>query len=382
MDEKRQREKPEAGDGGWKRELMRLLITHGRFSTHARKGKLKPISDRTLAAREEILFMCFNQLREMGYKLQSVHSFRGKHLDVLLGRWKQEGVSAGTIQNRLSVLRGLAKWIGKEGMILGTAAYEAEGEEGRLQRTTVAATDKSWSAAGLAVERVVELARGIDLYVAMQLKVIHAFGLRREEAIQFKPYKIDEGGVLRVRDGTKGGRERLVPVDSDHQKAVLAEAKAFALKNGGSLGNPKKDLRQNIDRFSYVMRKLGITKSGLGVTAHGLRHQRLNDLFEEIAGIPSPVRQMTAAGGPVPSMPDTVDKGQDPERWELARQVVSNVAGHGRKSITSAYTGSAASVTKPRLDWTAGRTPAQVVEIEIKPLQIKLSGKGGEANVG
>lgn len=365
MDERKKQEERGAEGDGWKRELMRLLITHGRFSTHARKGRLKPISDRTLAAREEILFMCFNQLREMGYKLKSVYGFRGKHLDVLMRRWKQEDISAGTIQNRLSVLRGLAKWIGKDGMIQRTAEYEGAEERGRLKRTVSATRDKSWSAVGLDVERVVELARGIDMYVAMQIKVIHAFGLRREEAIQFKPYKIDEGGVLRVRDGTKGGRERLVPVDSDYQKKVLAEAKAFASKSGGSLGNPQKDLKQNIDRFSYVMKKLGITKEGMGVTAHGLRHQRLNDLFEEIAGVPSPVRQMTAAGGPVPSIADGIDKGDDPARWKQAQQIVSNVAGHGRLSISSAYTGSARSVGKPRLDWTAGQGQRPAAEIKL-----------------
>ena len=43
-------------------------------------------------------------------------------------------------------------------------------------------------------------------------------------------------------------------------------------------------------RFYYVFRKFGISKRELGVVAHGLRHQRVNDDFSADAGERSPVR--------------------------------------------------------------------------------------------
>ena len=111
--------------------------------------------------------------------------------------------------------------------------------------------------------------------------------------------------------------------------------------------------------FTYIMAKMGITRKDLGVTAHGLRHQRLNDIFEEVAGVPSPVRQ---AGGRIVM--------GDPELWKQAQQKVSNVGGHARLSISSAYTGSVTSVGKPRLDWTAGLTQMRVTKMEVKAPQI------------
>jgi hypothetical protein len=72
-------------------------------------------------------------------------------------------------------------------------------------------------------------------------------------------------------------------------------------------------------RFYYILNKFGITKKQLGVVAHGLRHQHVNDAFERDTGAPSPVRGATARS--------TDDK--------IARQRASNVLGHGRLQVTS-----------------------------------------------
>lgn len=348
-------------EGDWKRELQDILQMKGRVTA---RGKTKPVSNRTLHAREMVMFMCMKQIREMGYDIQSVRSLKGKHVDALVARWKEEGISGGTIQNRLSNLRALCKWIGKEGMVQRTEKYAEAGEDPkRLKREVVSREDKSWTARGVIPERMIQEVSLVDTRVGLQLKLIHAFGLRREEAIQFRPHVVDEGGVLRIREGTKGGRERMVPVESDNQRAVLEEAKRYVPRWDGHMGRPRKTLKQNIDHFSYVMAKMGITRKDLGVTAHGLRHQRLNDIFEEVAGIPSPVRQ--AGGG------QRIVTG-DPELWKQAQQKVSNVAGHARLSISSAYTGSVTSVGKPRLDWTAGQAQMRITSVEVKAPEIYL----------
>jgi integrase len=326
---------------------MDILYVRGKSPAN---GKTKPISDRTLALREKIMFMCMKQIRALGFKIDSVYQLKGRHIQALVDHWVGDGLSAGTIQNRLSVLRVLCNWLGKDGMIQATEKYAEQLQPGLLKRETVATEDKSWSASNIDIFKVIELADEIDPYVAMQLRVIHAFGLRREESIQFKPHRVDEGDVVRIRDGTKGGRERLVRVVNDYQREVLEMAKARVKTLGGHLGAPGKSLEQNLRRFAYVMEKLKVTKKDLGVTAHGLRHQRLNDIFEEVAGVPSPVRQMSAADGDNQSSKE-IAKG-DQRLWDRARQIVSSEAGHARLSISGAYTGSARSVKKPRLDWT------------------------------
>lgn len=141
----------------------------------------------------------------------------------------------------------------------------------------------------------------------------------------FKPRRADKGSYIDVEDGTKGGRHRVVQIRTEYQRRVLDEAKAFVKGVNGHVGDPDRDLKSALRRFSYVMSKCGATKSGLGVTAHGLRHQGLNDLFEEIAGVPSPIRT---------SNPKEVLAQADPEKVEYARAVVSETAGHSRLSIT------------------------------------------------
>jgi len=217
----------------------------------------------------------------------------------------------------------------------------------KLQRTTAAMEDKSWSAKGIDIQRIIELVMAYDKYVGLELKLIHAFGLRREEAIQFRPHRADEGFYIRVRNGTKGGRERLVIIENDYQRQVLDEAKAFCRAPNGHTGWPDKDLQQSIRRFQYVLNQFGLTKDKLGVTAHRLRHQRLNDMFEEIAGVPASVRQLAQLkeGKPL--------ENADPDLLLAARHKTTTAAGHARLSITTAYTGSNRSVKKAMrgLEW-------------------------------
>jgi len=360
-------QQPRVAPGDWKRELTNLLQMKGRVSSGKRTPK--PISDRTLDAREAILFMCMRQVRGLGYDIKSVYSLRGRHVEALVEKWKTEGVGAGAIQNRLAILRALSKWIGKEGMVLPTRHYALDNPE-RLRRRTSAKEDKSWSAKGIDCEKVFAAVAGEDQYVAMQLRLMEAFGLRREEAIQFKPHKCHEGDQLRVRDGTKGGREQMIRITNDKQREVLDEAKRVVTRWDGAVAEPGRTLKQNLNRFDYIMRRVGLTKDGLGITSHGLRHQRLNDIFEEVAGVPSPVRQMSKADGTA-----VIYKG-DPLKWKQALQTVSNTAGHRRTHISFAYVGSDRSVKrpgttrpgKPRLNWTAGLETGLAVPVAADPI--------------
>ncbi len=88
----------------------------------------------------------------------------------------------------------------------------------------------------------------------------------------------------------------------------------------------------------HVMRHFGITKNELGITSHGLRHQRLNDMYEEIAGVPAPVRQLEALKQGLPLVEG------EPDRVLKARSRTTSTAGHARLGITTAYSGSARSV--------------------------------------
>lgn len=63
----------------------------------------------------------------------------------------------------------------------------------------------------------------------------------------------------------------------------------------------------------------------------------LNNLYEEITGMPAPVRRM----GSVTMMIDAIEH-------DIARAIVSQEAGHSRLSISNAYIGSERAVKKGR----------------------------------
>ena len=66
-----------------------------------------------------------------------------------------------------------------------------------------------------------KLARVKDAHVKMALRLQAAFGLRREEAIKFRPRYADRGDHIAVKASTaKGGRPRDVPVLKDEQRTV------------------------------------------------------------------------------------------------------------------------------------------------------------------
>ncbi|MCB1782295.1 MAG: hypothetical protein KDJ34_19835, partial [Candidatus Competibacteraceae bacterium] len=92
------RSKPTSG--GWKASLAAVLKAHnaakvnGSVASHATRDK-----------RADVLYAGFKLLRELGYKLDTVHSFRGKHMQALAKAWEDRGLSASTLQNNLSTFR-------------------------------------------------------------------------------------------------------------------------------------------------------------------------------------------------------------------------------------------------------------------------------------
>lgn len=302
-------------------ELVALLKEHGRKAT--RQNKI--VGHETTDSRRESLVRSFRDLRMLGYKLETVHNLQQRHIRALATSWEERGLSSSTIANRISCLRALSIWIGKPGMIQKAADFvKNPNSVRRMQATT---EDKSWSAAGIDILPMIKMIEEHDWRVGLQLTLMLTFGLRRKEAVMFRPMRADLGGAIRVRDGTKGGRERVVPIGSPQQLAVLDFAKSKVKTVNEHIGHPDLNLEQALRRFNYVLSKFGLTHKSLGVTSHGLRHQYLNDLYEKLTGVPSPVRSTN------------ITAEIDQLTHDLARSRVSQDAGHNRLGISNAYIG-------------------------------------------
>jgi site-specific recombinase XerC len=183
----------------WRVTLRTVLKEHNKAAASGGKA----VGFATQAARREILEQGFKQLRELSYKLPDVRGFKERHMTALGHAWEAQGLSAATIQNRISVFRVFATWLGKDGMVRGSECYVHNPQA--VERHLVTQTDKTWSGAQHTLADKLTALRQQDAFVAIQLELQRAFGLRMKEAALLKPHRADKGAYLAVNWGTKGG---------------------------------------------------------------------------------------------------------------------------------------------------------------------------------
>lgn len=196
----------------WKTTLNKILKAHNKKAAIGGKA----VGFATQDARREVLEKGFKQLRELGYKLPDVSGFKERHMAALGHAWENKGLSAATIQNRISVFRTFSEWIGKRGLIRGSENYVKNPSS--VERHLVTQTDKTWSGQQQTLTEKLSSIQKQDTFVAMQLELQRAFGLRMKEAALLRPHQADKGAYLSVNWGTKGGRDRTIPIQSDYQR--------------------------------------------------------------------------------------------------------------------------------------------------------------------
>jgi site-specific recombinase XerD len=306
--------------GGWKVSLAAVLKQHN--ATKGDAGHKTVASAATQDKRIDVLYRAFSDLQSLGYKLDSVEQFKGRHMQALVKAWESRELSPSSIQNNISIMRTFAGWIGKDGMVLGSATYVAT--KGAASRSSIATVDKSWSACGVDVSAKIAQVKAIDERVALQMELQRAFGLRVRESWQLKPHIADQGLYLMVNAGTKGGRDRVVPIETAQQRALIERAKTFAAHKNASTSAQKLSLAQVKNRYGAVCKEAGITKAH-GITSHGLRHEYANERYKAISGQDSPVRGGERA----------VSRDDD----RMARLIVAEELGHSREDVTTHYLG-------------------------------------------
>lgn len=305
----------------WKGKLKEIVFD---FQTRSFTGKQKfKVSNATAKKRSDVIFLCFSQIREGGFKLNDPLNIKPKHIIYLVNLWLENNLSPSTITNRISIMKLFTEFIDKPGLVLSPEEYVMD--KSLVKRTYVNQEDKSWKAKEIDAEEIAQQAMEIDPYSGHQILLMMNFGLRLKEAVCMKPFKSDYGEHLLVMDGTKGGRTRIVPIDSPSKRSIVDSCKKLVSKVDKNMCAPERRIEQEINRIYYVMKLLGITQKQLGVTVHGLRHQYLNDRYEQVAGHESPVR-----GGTI----------IDHEKDNHARLVTMLEAGHGRTKIGASYYGS------------------------------------------
>jgi integrase len=251
-------------------------------------------------------------LREVGFRQMRASSLKGRHVDVLLQRWKAEGLSTGTLKNRLAHLRWWAEKVGKARIL-----PKDNTRLGIPERHTVTQENNAKDLGS-------ELDRITDPYVRMSLHLQAAFGLRREESIKFRPSMADQGDYIVLKGSwTKGGRDRMIPITTPEQRAALDEAHSLA--GSGSLIPADKSYIQQRQVYDGQCKAAGLSNM------HGLRHRYAQRRYEALTGWKAP-----KAGGPKAAQLDAFQRQSN----QLARQEISRELGHERIAVTAVYLGS------------------------------------------
>lgn len=244
----------------WRCVLNLLLELHN----WRHSSKPKGVSNKTKAERARFLHSLFAWLRgnqKKQYKLDP-RSLSGRHIDFIMAHWQAEAkagrMSPPTIQTYFSFLKTFTGWIGKSALMKPIECYFDDPK--LYRRSYIAKRDNSWTAAGVSVVARIRAAIDMDRYVAAALMLMAAFGLRFKEACMVRPHRdiieqIAPLGVvtyyLNTHRGTKGGRERLVPIVTAAQWQAIEFAKSLVMKLDDSVSDPHLSLKQALRRTRY-----------------------------------------------------------------------------------------------------------------------------------
>lgn len=282
------------------------------FELKAMCKSIKHGSYTTRSNRHSILQKSANQLVDMGYKLPFAKSLKPKHVEALLNKWKEEGLATGTIKNRLSHLRWWARAVGKPGLL-----------QKKNTQYGIGARQKDYSPRAFCLSEA-KLSKISNERVRLALQMQEAFGLRKEEALKFRPSVAVCGGKVILKPSwTKGGRGREIPISTQYQRDVL-DAVANIAKDG-SLIPQHKTYAQFVNSYYRQLRAAGIRNP------HGLRHYYAQQRYMELTGGMKP----PALGGLKRNQMTQTQRLLDVE----ARLQVSQELGHNRLEVTNVYLG-------------------------------------------
>jgi len=234
-------------------------------------AKNKNGSQSTQSDRRRYLQLIARQLERLGFKHMGVSSLKPKHVWALVRYWQTEVsphagrlISNGTIKNRMTVLRWWATKIDRASSI-----PRKNKELGIEDRIRLPIKDKAFS---LSEKQKIDLPKYLQLSVRLQQE----FGLRREESAKFNISKAEyETHIKLIRSWTKGGRERVVPIQNETQRELLNEVREYAPNS--SLVPAHMNYAQYLSHRKYVLGGIGLRST------HGLRHFYAQQRYLELS---------------------------------------------------------------------------------------------------
>lgn len=247
----------------------------------------------------------------------------------LKDRLNKNEISASTAQNRLSAVNVVLSIARQD-----TLCHVNPVRDAGLAKRTFVATESKSIPAFLHDQTKVQVPERL----AVQLDLQRELGLRFKESVLLnaqQSLKQARNGIIRIENGTKGGRIREIPITNARQLAVLQSAAALQ-GNHYSLVPETKSLREYTQDCYRSLQQTSL--KGF----HGERHTYANQRYEKLVGVKSPVEARIRHGLPhikhIASQLG-IEKESALKLDIEARMTISNELGHSRIAITNNYLG-------------------------------------------
>ncbi|WP_334031701.1 integrase domain-containing protein [Burkholderia orbicola] len=260
----------------------------------AARGARGKQANSTSKGREKSLARFARFLWDTGFQVHTTGQLKEKHLIAWSNDMRARGCSKRTAVNNMTHVRTALEGIGRRPFAdkMSNAALGLSGASRAGTKRPMMRDELEPYRAAVAV---------IDPGIAVVLELQLEFGLRAREAVESIKSLADwrralsssiGDGFVTIIHGTKGGKTRRSPPLDRRRAAELVE-RAIGLSNeyGGKLVR-KPDLKRAMERYHYVVRKVGMTDER---APHSLRYGYATEHLErqKAAGVS---RREAAAG--------------------------------------------------------------------------------------
>lgn len=207
---------------------------------------------------------------EKKFGLENIHNLKPHHIAAVFSDMQAERLSATTLSGYATAARTIAFAIGKQNIVPRTNKELGFSRAGQ-RYCPIDTTDLELS--GI---RQMLYARNQWQGLAHDLRM--HFGLRAKESLlSVKVIENEDMRFLKV-EGTKGGRTRYVPIETESQAQLLNNVEQYLRKTSQKTLVPKgMSLKQAYDRQRNDLYRLGAIKKEKA-NAHVLRHAFVQDM--------------------------------------------------------------------------------------------------------
>ncbi len=212
--------------------MSKRFLKSACHSAHKLLSNADDLSFKTRANYESNLKLMMKQLHESGTQISNVRHLKSKHVENLLSRWQSDGLSSGTIKNRMSMLRYASQKINKPTLL-------------PEKNVELDIADRSYQGKVSKAIHSIDLTRVNDQYIKYSLLLQKHFGLRREESMKIIPSMADKQSHLELKPSwTKGNVGRSILITTTEQRALLDEIYRFVKKGQSLIPSQKSYIQQ------------------------------------------------------------------------------------------------------------------------------------------